>query len=169
MKRSVYIIALIPLLILSRSYACSCGYGGSFVKMAAKTEFVALVKVSKYLSVVSGIEGKAIPVSMEVEIVDIYKGSETRKKITVWGDNGMLCRPYITSFKEGNYYIIAFQRAGFTGEKKEDYSISVCGSFWLNVDFTKHIAIGDIDNPDSSDKTNKTVTLFQLKNKIVSQ
>jgi len=169
MKQSIYIIVLIHLLIVSHACACECGYGGSFVKMAAKTEFVALVKVSKYLSVVNNIEGKIMPLSMEVEIVDVYKGTEIRKTITVWGDNGMLCRPYITSFKEGNYYIIAFQHAGFNGEKKDDYSISICGCFWLNVDFTKHTATGDIDNPDSSDRTNKTVTLLELKNKIVSQ
>ena len=39
--------------------------------------------------------------SMEVEIMDIFKGKEIRKKITVWGDIGNLYRPYLEIFKEG--------------------------------------------------------------------
>ena len=41
--------------------------------------------------------------SMEVEIIEIYKGEETRKSVIVWGDIGNLCRPYLSAFKEGQY------------------------------------------------------------------
>ena len=58
--------------------------------------------------------------SMEVEILDIYKGTEERKSVTVWGDPGHLCRPYLSTFKEGGNYIIAFGGAGGQpGEKRQ--------------------------------------------------
>lgn len=67
---------------------------------------------------------------MEVEIIEQYIGNEKRKKVKIWGDNGIECRPYLSRFKKGNYYIISFFKEG-----PNDYYISNCGENWLNVDF----------------------------------
>jgi hypothetical protein len=64
---------------------------------------------------------------MEVEIMKTFKGNEKRKRIVVWGDNGMLCRPYIDNFKKGDTYYLALDPEG------EDYEISVCGEYYLHV------------------------------------
>jgi hypothetical protein len=31
------------------------------------------------------------PLTMEVEVQEVYKGKVTAKRLTVWGDNGMQC------------------------------------------------------------------------------
>jgi hypothetical protein len=133
----------------SNSFACSCGYEGPFLNVAKRISFVAVVKVTKYLSYKDD-----IPLSMEVEIIDIYKGKEIRKRVIVWGDNGILCRPFISTFEKGKHYAIALH------ENDTDYSISACGCYWLTVDFKKRYAKGDID---SKDRTETTIHLSELK------
>lgn len=100
---------------------------------------------------------------MEVEIINTYQGNETRKKIIVWGDPGNMCRPYLSQFKEGQHYVIAFNQEypnnGNDGEKPTDYSISNCGAFWLSVDMNKKTAFGDVD---SKDQQLRSITLEEL-------
>src|SRR6187455_1998006 len=117
------IFIVINLLLLSKTFACSCEYQGSFLKVSKETSFIALIKVSKYLTF-KDIYGEKTPMSMEVELIETYKGKEERKTFKVWGDPGNLCRPYLNKFKEGQYYVIAFSPAS---EDKNDYSISICG------------------------------------------
>ena len=145
--RSLKLLLTITFLTIGQStFACDCGSQGDFLKVAEKTQFVALVKVTKYLTF-KDIYKEKMPMSMEVEIIEIYKGKETRKKVTVWGDNGILCRPYLSKFELGKYYVIAFFRGtedsrglGNENEKITDYSISVCGEFWLNADKKNKVA-----------------------------
>lgn len=134
-------------LIAQTAPACQCDYRGPFLKMSKHTPLVALVKVTKHLSFKNIYDVKT-PMSMEVEIVEVYKGNESRKTITVWGDNGILCRPYLSEFKEQEYFVIAFYKSGSfrgnDGEKESDYFISVCGAYWLNVDYKNSTATGDV-------------------------
>ena len=102
--------------------------------------------------------------SMEVEIIDTYRGTENRKKVIVWGDPGHLCRPYLSQFKKGQFYVIAFNEGspnrGHDEEMASDYSISNCGGFWLFADNKKRTAFGDID---SKDRRSQTITLDKLR------
>lgn len=132
------------------TFACSCFSAEPFLTVAPTSEFVALVKVTKYMSF-GGIYDKQTPMSMEVEVIDVYKGKETRKTLKVWGDNGILCRPYLSVFQPGNYYVIAFYRAsdGSQGqvhqdERPTDYAISICGDYWLKADMDKRKAVGSV-------------------------
>ena len=143
--------------------ACDCDSQGAFLKVAPNTKLVALVKVTKYLTFKEIYDVKT-PMSMEVEIIEIYKGKETRKNAIVWGDVGNLCRPYLSEFNEGQYYVIAFYGGsdgskGFAhqNEKTTDYSISICGDYWLSVDIKKQIAIGSVT------KKQKEIMLGKLK------
>jgi len=154
------------LLIFQTTFACDCNYGGNFLKMQKITPLVALIKVTKYLTF-DTIYNKVIPMSMEVEVISKYKGKETRKTFTVWGDNGILCRPYLSEFKEGKYYVIAFDSGNYSrsqkDEKDTDYSITNCGCYWLSVDINKQTATGDIN---SKDRTPTTIDLRQLQKEI---
>ena len=135
-----YIIILLTVFIFTiskKTFACDCNSAGEFLKVAPTSDFVSLIKVTKYLTF-KDIEGTNIPMSMEVEIIDIYKGKETKKTIVVWGDNGMECRPYLSEFKIGEYYVIAFFK------EKVDYYISICGDYWLQADIEKKIANGSV-------------------------
>jgi hypothetical protein len=146
MRHLKIVVIFICLTFTSWSYACDCESQGNFLQVAEKTQLVALIKVTNYLTF-KDIYNEHMPMSMEVEIVAVYKGTETRKKVTVWGDNGILCRPYLSTFKTGNYYVIAFKRAAETsrglaneGEKESDYSISICGEYWLVADMRRKTA-----------------------------
>jgi hypothetical protein len=164
MKR--FIIAFYLLFTTPRLFACGCEYQGSFIKMSQRTPLVALIKVTRYLTF-KDIYTEKTPMSMEVEIIEIYKGQETRKTATVWGDIGDLCRPYLSEFKEGKYYVIAFDRGNYGGghpeEKDTDFSISICGAYWLAVDKQKSLVSGDID---SENRTTSTIKLSELKSRL---
>ena len=79
---------------------------------------------------------------MEVEIVKVYYGQETRKTVIVWGDSGNLCRPYLSIFKIDNYYVIAFEQD--SKENASEYAISNCGDYWLTADNEKKVATGAV-------------------------
>ncbi|NOT51675.1 MAG: hypothetical protein HOP10_10415 [Chitinophagaceae bacterium] len=129
--------------------------------MAPQTPFVALIKVTNHLTF-KDIYGEKTPMSMEVEVIEKYKGSEERKTVTVWGDPGNLCRPYLSQFTEGQYYVIAFNNAGRgKDETTTDYSISICGCYWLQADHEKQTATGDISIGELFAK--QTMDLSQIK------
>ena len=145
-----YILTVFILLSL-KSYSCSCKNTDTFLETLSFTNLTAIVKVTDFL-VYKNIYEEPTPMSMEVEIIEILKGKEERKKIIVWGDNGNYCRPYLSKFSKGSYYIISFNKGYDTsslksdlGERPTDYSISSCGTMWLKFDFNKKTAFGKID------------------------
>ena len=133
-------------------FPCDCGCEGdcSFSVVSQQTELVALVKVISYddflEAEIMNYDGK-MPYSMTVEIIDLYKGEEKRKHIKIWGDNGVLCRPYIARFKIGEYYLIATNKLNKLlmdeNEKPDDYDFFVCQTDYLRIDLTKRIAYGE--------------------------
>jgi len=168
MARLIITSIAVYLLTAPTVLACDCEYQGSFMKMTQRTPLVAVVKVIKYLTF-KEIYYVKTPMSMEVEIVEIYKGKEDRKTVIVWGDIGYLCRPYLSEFKEGQYYAIAFDKGNFHGrhpdEKDTDYSISICGAYWVTVDFGKSNVTGDID---SGNRTISTIRLPDLRSRLMN-
>jgi|JFJP01.1.fsa_nt_gi hypothetical protein len=169
MKELKILLTIFFLTIGQTILACDCDSQGEFLTVAPTTKLVALVKVTKYLTFKDIYEEKT-PMSMEVEIIEVYKGKETRKKVIVWGDIGNLCRPYLSIFEVGKFYVIAFETGsdgskGFAhkNEKITDYSISVCGDYWLKADIKKKIAIGSIT------KKEKQITLVELKAKLTKK
>ena len=154
-------LVLFVLLYTLESSACDCGYVGSFLKVAPKTSFVAVVKVVRYVTLSN--PGNS-PRSIEVEVVDVIKGKEKRKHLVVWGDDGHLCRPFVSQFKVDSVYVMALHKGsvrwGQRGEKPSDYSISNCGTHWLSVDRSTGLINGDVvgDIRDSS-----AITLGKLK------
>lgn len=143
MKKIVFLLAVFYITLCQHTWACDCGFEGKFLDVAPKKELVALIKVTRYLTFKQS-QNREIPLSMEVEIIDMYKGAETRKTVTVWGDNGYLCRPYLSQFSIGKYYVMAFYKAQDdtnVNEEKTAYAISNCGEFWLPVNMKKQIAI----------------------------
>lgn len=148
MKKQVLIIFL--LLISMKSFACSCecNWNCRFGAISDNQEFVALIKVIEYSDFLEeeiyGYDGK-MPYSMTVEVVKKYKGSESRKRFKVWGDNGILCRPYIAEFEVGKYYLIAPSKIknDLDDEQNGDYDFFSCWNDYLKVDYDKKIAYGE--------------------------
>ncbi len=167
MKKVLIIAVLITFPVL-KSVACSCHCEGdcSFSKISNEAEFVALIRVVSYADFlkyeVPGNEGK-MPGSMVVEVIKKYKGKEERTQFKIWGDNGVLCRPYISAFKIGEYYLIAPVR---TQEDKGDstasnnYTFNICNTDYLKTDINKKVARGEYS------KTRSTITLGEFENKL---
>ena len=163
MKLLTFLLLLFNLSVSQEAFACDCESQGEFLTVAPKSKLVALVKVTKYLTF-KDIYDKPMPMSMQVEIIEIYKGKESRKTIIVWGDDGNLCRPYLNRFEVGKYYVMAFDNAGIPYRKTEpetDYAISVCGDFWLTADVKKKVAAGAV-----SKKMNQ-ITFADLRKKFL--
>lgn len=167
MKKTFVILFI--LLISIKSFACSCECTGdcSFSNISKGSEFVALVKVIEYsdfLNVqIDDYDGK-MPLSMTVEVIEKYIGSEKRKTIKIWGDNGMLCRPYIANFKVGKYYLIAPSKIDENSDNgvKGDYDFFSCFTDYLTVDFEKQIAYGEYSKKENQ------VALKDFENEIKS-
>ena len=132
------------------SFACDCDCQGdcSFKGIIDQTEFIALVKVIEYSDYLyykddRGYD-KKMPFSTTVEIVKIYQGNESRKRIKIWGDDGMLCRPYASAFQLDSYYIIAPRKIKQDSEfgKKDDFHLFSCWTDYLAVDLDKNRVFG---------------------------
>jgi hypothetical protein len=132
------------LLATLSSSACDCEYGGSFMKVSRQMPAIVLVKVIAH----SDSLGKysKIPLAMEVEVMEVFRGDEKRKRITIGGDDGHLCRPYVTQFKVGGLYIMALYQINPVPGQKEGaaYAISICGAYWLDVEKDTGRVHGDI-------------------------
>src|SRR5690606_38300435 len=105
-----FLITCILFALKVNACQCECKGDCSFKVIANNQDFVALVKVisfDEYLDRnIDGHEGK-MPCCMTVEIIKKYKGLENRKTFKICGDNGALCRPYLSNFQIGSYYLIA--------------------------------------------------------------
>lgn len=144
------ILVLTMMLISFNSFACDCECDGdcSFSQISSGMEFVALVKVIEYSDFLDqeiiGYD-KKMPFSMTVEIIKKYKGTESRKRIKIWGDDGAQCRPYIAEFEVGECYLIAPTLIKENSElgKKDDYDFFSCWTDYLTVDYDNGIAYGE--------------------------
>ena len=125
--------------------ACSCSwaYDDSFSKTVRHSDFVALVQIisfDAYLERQFDLEEKKIPSAITVEIIKKYKGEESRKTIRIYGDNGMLCRPYLSEFQLNGYYLIAPSPLDETPDT--DYDFFACLTDYLPVDSNTQKAYG---------------------------
>lgn len=145
------LIATFLLFSTMSTFACDCECldDCSFSVVSKSSGFVALVKVISYDDYledkIMGHEGK-MPYSMTVEIIKKYKGSETRKTIKIWGDDGKECRPYIANFKIGDYFLIApnlLRDNKLITENPTDYDFFSCSTDYLKVDMDKKVAYGE--------------------------
>jgi len=156
----VLILVLITTFILvlpQNIHACSCDWGGPFLKVAPDTHLVVRARVLNYHgdggSMLDWKTQKPITIklAMDVEVLEVLNGKEEKSQIRIWGDNGVMCRPYVMSFPIGTEWIFALH-----GKKR--YSISICGTFALKVMNGK--VVGTIDSLKGA-KTEMTLVDFR--------
>lgn len=112
---------------ISTTYACSCWGPTNFCEtVASDFEPDIIVKAVKTGDIAHG---------MTIKIQDLIAGSEQASDLTVWGDNGFLCRVYTSLFEEGDELILGLHRIEYAwdGEAVGDYELSVCGTYYLPV------------------------------------
>jgi hypothetical protein len=162
-----YTILVISFIFLTspRASACSCfsSWNDSFSRTAKNSEFVVLIKVlsfDEYLDgEIMGHEGK-MPYSMTVEIIKKYKGKEQREKIKILGDNGILCRPYLSDFKINGYYLAA--PIPIENKPNTEYEFFACRTDYLKVDISKNRAYGKYS------LIRRRISLSSFENKLIN-
>ena len=143
--RQTFLIIIIITLSSLELLACSCSrpWNDSFGLTAEGSEFVALVKIisfDEYLDQEIMESDDRIPYSMTAEIIKKYKGQESRKRITIYGDNGILCRPYLTDFKINGYYLVSPNP--LDNSVNTEYDFFACRTEYLRVDINSNKAYG---------------------------
>ncbi len=144
--RQKFLIFLFILFSSFELFACSCSrnWNDSFSLTAENSEFVALVKIisfDEYLDrEITDYDGR-MPYSMTAEIIKKYKGKESRKRITIFGDNGMLCRPYLSDFEINGYYLVSPNP--LDNSANTEYDFFFCRTEYLKVDIESNKAYGN--------------------------
>lgn len=77
---------------------------------------------------------------MTAEIIRKYKGREERKRIEVLGDDGVECRPYLSEFEVGKYYLIAPNK--IDNSDSIQYYFFICSTEYLEVNKEENMAFG---------------------------
>ncbi|WP_196887520.1 hypothetical protein [Aureivirga sp. CE67] len=147
------IILFIFILISNITFACSCDWGGNFIKVAKKSDLVLLVKVintnfhtsnDKTFSNIDEVTEEILKPnnskieywnSVDLEIISILKGKENRKIIRMFGsDGGAFCRGGIRHLKINHMYVISPSLSKnslgkFSNEKDTDYFSWGCAEY----------------------------------------
>ena len=104
--------------------------------------------------VVLGVKLDEVYYGMRVRVVQVFDGTVAEgDTITVWGDNGALCRWYVGTWANGDTALWGFNNTDFLGneitagfpedlEQPGDYHISFCGTYWLP--YANGLITGDI-------------------------
>ncbi len=127
-------LALILAALGSGAYACDCGALADTFEKTVKVHnekygekyplTVVTGRVAQWENFKESYHGK-FPLQMKFEVEKIYQGAVAAKTITVKGDNGMMCRPYITKFPEKTRWTLALMK-----EKSGNYYVSICGVYY---------------------------------------
>jgi len=139
------ILLLAFLLSYTLAYSCSCSGSRAFCANI-KAEYSNIVLIKKIRDIAHG---------MEVEVIDSYASGIEDDKIIIWGDTGILCRMYTSSFEIGKTYILNIyrleeDRLATVHEKEGDFVISFCGTHALLVNGDKVEGyISDTENVES--------------------
>ncbi len=126
---------------------------GPFIESQVSEDYVIVGTVKSYDSKKT---------SMNIRVDDVIKGDIKEINIRVWGDNGYLCRPYVTEFIINKQYVFSIYtpKETFDNAGKEKYAISICGTNWLEKEGST--VRGNIFN----EKENHSLELSKLKELI---
>jgi hypothetical protein len=98
------LLTITGIFIWTSGQTCDCDYIGNFLTTSKWAELIFIVKVKGHGDYIS-LTGAApttvsVPLTATFEIVKTLKGTTDKKEIRVFGDNGVLFRPYIDTFQK---------------------------------------------------------------------
>ncbi len=121
------------IVIPGESAACSCSWAGPFLRVAGNAPVIVRVRVLDYHG-----RNREVDLAMDVEVAEVLRGEVAAKQLRIWGDNGALCRPYVSGFPRGTEWILAIGRLQTDrrdpGAAPGDYFINGCGAYWVRVE-----------------------------------
>lgn len=160
------LIVLLIVLTANDTFACTCGaVANPFFKVAPKSVLVIRGKILRHTG--SG----EVKTEMDVEVFETLAGKTDKSVISISGDPGNLCRPYVSGFPVATEWVLALQPANKSdsGLMREpdrgDYAISSCGAYWLKVKDGKAIGNLDIDDFERRDESQE-ITLEDLRQRL---
>jgi len=133
----------------SAVFACSCMWAGGFLTVAPNAEIVVHVRVRDYHG-----RNRKVDLAMDVLVLERLKGPPIARDIRIWGDNGALCRPYVSAFPRGSEWILAIRPQAAEMPGRSDYYIPGCGAYWLKVENGRvrgHIRAGAPGMPEQEE------------------
>jgi len=114
--------------------ACTCFRGSAFPEASDAAPVVVHARVLQH----SDRESGGMPLAMLIGVINPLRNAGAGEKLKVWGDNGILCRPYVMQFPVGTEWILAlgtdpmFPPAPSSAGIRQ-FTIGGCGAYWLLV------------------------------------
>lgn len=136
MKKSTLLFFILFFCYQNYAIACGCNVERPFLQTSTDATLIAVVEIQDYL-IYDEMMGEDVPVSMSVKIKKVLKGSENRSEITVWGNNGLMCSPYLSIFEVGAEWVMAFRNApieAYENAQIADYGVSNCGEHFMKLE-----------------------------------
>src|SRR5262245_53040871 len=122
---------LLLLAVAMPAQACRCDTSPSFEAVSKDAPVLVQARVLEY----DQRSSSGHPLAMLLEVTKPIRNARAGERIRVWGDNGMLCRPYVTLFPVGSEWVFALGSDPMPPPSQaeanvRDLSISVCGKHW---------------------------------------
>lgn len=166
------LIALLIVVTANDAFACSCvPVANPFLKVAPESVLVIRGNILRHTG-----DGET-KTEMDVEVLETLAGETSRKVVSISGDTGNQCRPYVSGFPAGTQWVLALEPAAkspeevdaylLPGPDKGDYAISNCGAYWLEVKDGK--VIGNVDiNDDARRHERQEIPLAELRRRLAA-
>jgi hypothetical protein len=110
--------------------ACNCAVNDTFGTVAPRSQLIVRGKVLNYQWDQADKQHDR-PMAMQVEVQEVLNGVNASKQVTIAGDNGMICRRYVSEFPVGTEWVWAVSPD--TWSKNGELAISSCGEYALAV------------------------------------
>lgn len=114
----------------SAVFACTCVNNRPFFDITSNADLIVIGKTTEYHGF-SSFSNQ--PLAVDVEIQRLIKGNIALEKVRVFGDDGALCRPYVTKFPLNTTWVFALNFLSTGANGQPQYAISNCGEFSLQV------------------------------------
>ena len=175
MKKALLITFLV--LISTTGFACSCDWGGNFIRTAKNAELVIkakvigrnfhLVKNGKVFSSIEEVVQETLKSeydnetdfyeSIDLEIISVIKGNENRKIIKIFASDGSDCRSGVRGFKIGKTYLLTPTLSKYSlwylpNEKEADYFLWGCSETSIEYKSESNMVYGLIKGKSNSKK-----------------
>lgn len=153
-------LILIALIVIhvDQAWACKCAWQGPFLEVASATPIIVKGRVIAHSS------EQPIPLSFDFRVDNALRG-EVGGNIKIYGDNGMMCRPYVSKFPVNSEWVLALGHSSSAREQKGSFAISGCGAYWLQFSGTE--VVGSIQTPAKID-TKQRMSFEELQAKLDS-
>jgi hypothetical protein len=146
------ILLVLFVLVVPRAMACSCIGNDSYCTTLSPTWYVNPVSTAMVVKLSDHYYG------ITVKVVQVLGGEALpNDTLTVWGDNGALCRIYLNGFSVGDTLVFGLNQCDLSGnsiwnpdyppdlEASDDFMVSGCGVYWLN--YNNGFVTGPITGP----------------------